>query len=224
MSDYDEVLGLEIHNLLVSKKLETPFLYQSQCLTVETKISMITDCFQDVLTNLGMDLKDPSIQDTPRRLAKMYVNELCGNLDPAKFPRCTRLPNEMAYDEIVLVRDIEVKSLCEHHFVPIDGFAHVAYLPGPVVIGLSKINRVVSYFARRPQIQERLTEQVSLALRHVLQTDDVAVILTAKHYCVKFRGVEDPCSDTTTSKIAGKFKDNTALRAELLALINQGRH
>ena len=133
--------------------------------------------------------------------------------------KCTTIENKMQYDEMVLERDISVMSSCEHHFVTIDGVAHVAYIPDKLVLGLSKMNRIVEYFARRPQVQERLTEQVYHALSFILETEDVAVVIDAEHFCVKSRGVEDSHSSTLTSKLGGKFKSEDSLRAEFMHLI-----
>lgn len=217
----DLELGMKIHELLTTKNLEHPYLegIVTQQINEEQTLNLLQKSFTDIVTNLGLDLKDPSMADTPKRLAKMYYFELCGSLGYHRFPKITKLPNTGQFDEIILIKQIEVKSLCEHHFVPISGYAHVAYIPKDWVLGLSKFNRVVDFFSRRPQIQERLTEQVAATLSYILETDDVAVIIDAEHFCVKFRGVEDPCSSTVTSKMGGRFMKD-ATRAELLSLIN----
>jgi GTP cyclohydrolase IA len=166
---------------------------------------------------LGLDLDDDSLVDTPRRVAKMYVNEIFGGLDYRNFPRLTVVENKMGCDEMVRVDNISLSSTCEHHFVTIDGVATVAYIPKSCVIGLSKINRVVAFFAQRPQIQERLTAQVLVALQTLLETEDVAVSITAAHFCVRTRGVRDANSKTTTTSLGGAFKANAETRREFLA-------
>ncbi len=168
------------------------------------------------MRTLGLDLSDDSLADTPRRIAKMYVREIFSGLDYRQFPKITVVENKMQVDEMIKIRNIELFSTCEHHFVAIDGRATVAYIPKQKVIGLSKINRIVRFFAQRPQIQERLTEQVLLALQTLLETDDVAVSISAEHYCVKARGVMDASSETTTTALGGAFKTNTDTRKEFL--------
>jgi GTP cyclohydrolase I len=170
---------------------------------------------------LGLDLEDDSLIDKPRRVAKMYVREIFWGLDWEKFPKCTKIENKMGYNEMVIERGINVQSNCEHHFVVIDGLATVAYIPKKTVLGLSKMNRIVEYFAKRPQVQERLTEQVFHAISFILETDDVAVLIDAKHYCVASRGVEDTGSQTTTSKLGGAFKNDPVTRSEFMAIANK---
>jgi GTP cyclohydrolase I len=150
----------------------------------------------------------------------MYVNEIFWGLDVEAFPKCTTVDNKMKYDEMVVERNVNVQSNCEHHFVVIDGVATVAYIPKQKVLGLSKINRIVEYFAKRPQIQERLTEQVFHALSFILETDNVAVVVDAQHYCVKSRGVEDVGSSTVTSKLGGVFKNDPSVRNEFMNIVN----
>lgn len=219
----DAVLGREVRLHLQSLGLENPVNGDQVQEPASNKVNDLTGMFEQVLDTIGLDRKDASISGTPKRLAKMYVHECFSGLNYEAFPKCTATPNDAKYDEIVLVRNIELKSMCEHHFMPFIGVAHVAYIPGAKVIGLSKLNRVVQFFGRRPQIQERLTEQVSAAFKYLLGTDDVAVIIESQHLCVKFRGVEDGCSDTVTSKMSGKFKDNVAARQELMTLITSGK-
>ena len=175
------------------------------------------------MRTLGLDINDDSLRDTPKRVAKMYVSEIFWGLDPEAFPKCTAVENKMHYDEMVVERNVIVQSNCEHHFVVIDGSATVAYIPKDKVIGLSKINRVVEYFAKRPQIQERLTEQVYHALSFILGTDDVAVVIDAQHYCVKSRGVEDTGSSTVTSKLGGVFKTDSATRQEFMQIFHNNK-
>lgn len=182
----------------------------------EQKIELITEKMTEIMNILGLDLANDSLQNTPLRVAKMYVNEIFSGLDPLNFPKMTVIENEMAYDQMVLVQDIEVLSVCEHHFQTIDGVATVAYIPCKKVIGLSKINRIVQFFARRPQVQERLTKQVADCLQYVLETEHVAVHMNAKHYCVIARGVQDRNSSTSTSDLRGHFKERPATREEFL--------
>lgn len=190
--------------------------------TNSAAIELIEERFSDIMEILGLDLDDDSLCDTPKRVAKMYVNELFWGLDPGNFPKCTVIENKMGYDEMVLERNIQVMSNCEHHFLPIEGKAHVAYIPKNKVLGLSKMNRIVEYFSRRPQVQERLAEQIYWALVYILQTEDVAVVLEGEHFCVKMRGISDPDSDTVTSKLGGAFRNEPELRAELMSLITSG--
>ena len=152
----------------------------------------------------------------------MYVNEIFWGLDYDAFPKCTTVENKMQYNEMVVERNISVQSNCEHHFVVIDGLATVAYVPKTRVLGLSKINRIVEYFSKRPQIQERLTEQIFYALQYILDTADVAVMIDAQHYCVRSRGVEDTGSSTVTSKLGGGFKTDPAARSEFLSIARGG--
>jgi GTP cyclohydrolase I len=182
----------------------------------EEKIDKIKTHFAEIMKTLGLDLSDDSLADTPKRIAKMYVNEIFGGLDEGNFPRITLIDNKMGYDQMVCVQDIEVISTCEHHFQPIDGFATVAYIPNKKVIGLSKLNRIVEFFARRPQVQERLTKQIADCLQYILETDNVAVHINAKHYCVISRGVQDTHSTTTTSDLRGDFKTLKETRTEFL--------
>jgi GTP cyclohydrolase I len=169
---------------------------------------------------MGLDLSDDSLVDTPKRVAKMYVNEIFWGLDYEAFPKCTTVDNKMKYDEMVIERNVNVQSNCEHHFVVIDGLATVGYIPKQKVLGLSKINRIVEYFSKRPQIQERLTEQIYHALQFILDTDNIAVVIDAQHYCVKSRGVEDVGSSTVTSKLGGCFKTEPSVRAEFMNIVN----
>ena len=170
---------------------------------------------EDKIT-LGLDLRDDSLMETPHRIAKMYVDEIFGGLNYANFPKISVIENKMNVEEMVKVDDISVVSTCEHHFVTIDGASRVAYIPGNKIIGLSKINRIVRFFAQRPQVQERLTQQVLVALQTLLETDDVAVTIDATHYCVKSRGVMDANSATQTTALGGQFKEDPRTRAEFL--------
>lgn len=211
----DKDLGYKVQKHLIHKGVETPLL-TINTLTSAEQITEIEKHFASIMRTLGLDLTDDSLQDTPKRVAKMYVNEFFRGLNYANFPKCTVVENKMHYDEMVLVKGIKLISNCEHHFVVIDGIADVAYIPKDKVLGLSKINRIVDFFAKRPQIQERLAEQIFAALSFILDTDDVAVRLNAVHYCVKARGVQDITSSTVTSKLGGRFKTEDALRNEFL--------
>ncbi|WP_299802514.1 GTP cyclohydrolase I FolE [uncultured Shewanella sp.] len=200
---------------LMERGLETPMLPSD--LTAEVRKDKIEHHMREVLTLMSLDLSDDSLADTPRRIAKMYVDEIFSGLDYANFPKITVIENKMGFDEMVKVNDISLTSTCEHHLVTIDGVATVAYLPRENIIGLSKINRIVRFFSQRPQVQERLTQQVLVALQALLGTQDVAVKMDAVHYCVKSRGVMDSTSSTTTTALGGKFKSNPATRAEFLS-------
>ncbi len=212
----DPVLGQQVHEHLVKMGVETPTNPNNY--DRKEKIDHIEAHFGHIMRILGLDLTDDSLIETPKRVAKMYVNEIFWGLDYEAFPKCTAVDNKMKYNEMVCERNINVQSNCEHHFVVIDGLATVAYVPKQKVLGLSKINRIVEYFSKRPQIQERLTEQIFHALQFILETEDVAVMIDAQHYCVKSRGVEDTGSSTVTSKLGGGFKTDPAARAEFYQL------
>lgn len=192
----------------------TPMIHNG--LTNEEKIEKITEKFTEIMETLGLDLDDDSLKETPHRVAKMYVNEVFSGLDAKKFPKMTVIENKMNYDQMIVVQSISCLSFCEHHFLPIDGFATVAYIPNKKVIGLSKINRVVQYFSRRPQVQERLTKQITDCLQYILGTEHVAVHINAKHYCVVMRGIEDTGSTTSTADLRGHFKSRQETREEFL--------
>ena len=211
-------LGVKINQYLKEKRVQTPTQIK---IPEGDNLKNIENSFTEIMKNIGLDLTDDSLIDTPKRMAKMFLNELFWGLKEENFPKITTVENKMNYDEMVLERDIKVCSVCEHHFVTIWGKAHVAYIPNNKVLGLSKLNRVVEYFCKRPQIQERLGEQIYYALQYVLETEDIAVVIDAEHFCVKSRGVEDIGSSTVTSKLGGKFKDIPQLRAEFLSLIRK---
>ena len=213
----DPALGQKVHEYLVSVGVETPVIDNG--LSRKEKIDKIEGHFDEIVGTLGLDLKDDSLMDTPKRVAKMYVNEIFWGLDYDAFPKATVVENKMNYNEMIVERNISVQSNCEHHFVVIDGLATVAYVPKKNVLGLSKINRIVEYFSKRPQIQERLTEQIYHALAFILDTENVAVMVDAQHYCVKSRGVEDTGSSTITSRLGGGFKAHPEVRAEFLSLL-----
>ena len=213
-------LGQKVHEHLVKMGVETPTFQTA--LDRKDKIAEIEKSFSHIMQVLGLDLEDDSLAETPKRVARMYVNEIFWGLDYEAFPKCTTVDNKMKYNEMVCERGINVKSNCEHHFVVIDGLATVAYVPKDKVLGLSKINRIVEYFSKRPQIQERLTEQIFHTLQFILDTEDVAVMIDAKHYCVSSRGVEDTSSSTITSRLGGGFKTDPAARAEFYQIARQG--
>jgi GTP cyclohydrolase I len=217
----DAELGYKIEEFLREKGVHTPSLIDPLLKKDEYKIKKIEKYFAIVMETLGLDLTDDSLMDTPKRVAKMYVNEIFWGLKPENFPKCTVIENKMGYDEMVVERDITMMSNCEHHFVTIDGKAHVAYIPKDKVLGLSKLNRIVEYFSRRPQVQERIAEQVYWALVYILGTEDVAVVIEGVHYCVKSRGVEDHSSSTITAKLGGCFRSEPEARAEFMSLIKK---
>jgi GTP cyclohydrolase I len=187
-------------------------------LTDAEKVQLITEKFADIMEILGLDLSDDSLKDTPARVAKMYVHETFQGLNPLNKPEVTLFENSYHYHEMLVERNITLHSTCEHHFVPILGVCHVAYYATGKVVGLSKLNRIVKYWAKRPQVQERLTEQIASDLKRVLHTEDVAVYVDAEHLCVKTRGVEDCGSSTVTSHYSGRFTD-PSVRAEFLGAI-----
>jgi GTP cyclohydrolase I len=208
----DPILGKTIGVHLRENDIETPFCISEQQVAARETIA---NSFTKIMQCLGLDLDDDSLKDSPFRVADMYMDEIFSGLNYDNFPKCTTVENKMGYDEMVIVTGINVSSNCEHHFVAIDGVAKIAYIPKKKVLGLSKFNRITNFFSRRPQIQERLTEQIYHALSYVLDTDDIAVEIVATHHCVKSRGVMDGSSLTTTRKLGGCFMD-TAVRAEFL--------
>ncbi len=187
-------------------------------LTDEQKIEKISTHFREIMLTLGLDLNDDSLRDSPTRIARMYVREIFEGLNPENFPKLTSIENKLDYNEMVTVKNISIISVCEHHFVTIDGLATIAYIPKNRVIGLSKINRIARFFSRRPQVQERLTKQIADCLSYALETDDVAVSIKAKHYCVIQRGVEDSASETVTSDLRGAFRDDARTRSEFVSV------
>ncbi len=207
--------ALAVRNRLIELGLETPLVDTG--LSQQQKYRRIKQLMAEVVTTLGLDLNDDSLCETPHRIAKMYVDEIFAGLDYRNFPKVTVIDNKMGVEEMVKVKQVSVTSTCEHHFVTIDGVARVAYIPAGTIIGLSKINRIVRFFAQRPQVQERLTQQVLVALQTLLGTDNVAVTITARHYCVKARGVMDANSATETTALGGAFKVNADTRAEFLS-------
>jgi len=201
-----------VRDALISQGLETPMVENH--LSDEAKRDRIENAMRDVMETLGLDLTDDSLMDTPNRIAKMYVNEIFSGLDYSKFPKITQIENKMSLNQPVQVSDISLTSTCEHHFVTIDGTASVSYIPKRTVLGLSKINRLVGFFAQRPQVQERLTQQVMVAIQALTGTEDVAVSINATHYCVKARGIRDSNSYTRTSALGGVFNTDPQMRRE----------
>ena len=215
----DPILGKEVNEYLVKCGVQTPM--NKMNLPEEFQFKQIKDSFQKIMVALGLDLRDDSLIETPKRVANMFIHEIYWGLKSENFPKCTTVDNKMDYDEMVIVKDITSMSACEHHFVTIDGKVHIAYIPNKKVLGLSKLNRVVEYLSRRPQIQERLTAQIFHALEYILGTSDIAVVVEGVHYCVKSRGVEDANSSTITSKLGLRFKENSAMRSEFMSLIHK---
>jgi len=202
---------------------ETPLRVDAFDLDDQAKIDKIAMHFQKIVETLGLDLNDDSIKGTPQRVAKMFVSEIFSGLNPENKPRVTLFENKFRYNQMLVEKNIKVHSYCEHHFVPIIGKAHVAYISDGYVIGLSKINRIVDYYAKRPQIQERLTEQIAQELKNVLKTEDVAVLIEANHMCVTMRGIKDQDSSTATSSYYGKFLERE-YRNEFLTYVYNKKH
>lgn len=203
-----------VRNTLIERGLETPMIDTG--LSADQKYQHIRHLMTEVISTLGLDLSDDSLAETPHRIAKMYVHEIFSGLDYSHFPKLSLIENKMGANEMVKIRNIDLTSTCEHHFVTIDGVAKVAYIPQDTIIGLSKINRIVRFFGQRPQVQERLTRQILVALQVLLDTKNVAVSIDATHYCVKSRGVMDSNSQTSTTALGGCFKENIHTRAEFL--------
>lgn len=191
---------------------ETPIRKDAFKLSDEEKIEIIKDDMRHIMETLGLDLTDDSLRGTPNRVAKMFVNEIFGGLDPKKKPSASTFENKYKYGEMLVEKNITLYSTCEHHFLPIVGRAHVAYISNGTVVGLSKMNRIVDYYAKRPQVQERLTIQIVKELQKILNTEDVACIIDAKHLCVNSRGIRDIESSTVTSEFGGRFKEKTVRR------------
>jgi GTP cyclohydrolase IA len=196
----------------VGASTNTPLRADAFNLSKEEKIDIIQDDVRRIMETLGLDLSDDSLKGTPNRVAKMFVKEIFAGLDPNKKPKASTFENKYKYGEMLVEKNITVYSTCEHHLLPIVGKAHVAYISNGTVVGLSKMNRIVDYFAKRPQVQERLTIQIVEELQKVLNTDDVACIIDAKHLCVNSRGIRDIESSTVTSEFGGKFKDKDTRR------------
>ena len=199
----------------ISTSVDTPMRAGAFDQNEDEKIAAIEERFAEIMDILGLDLTDDSLRGTPKRVAKMYVKEIFNGLNPANKPKMALFENKYKYNEMLVEKNISFYSNCEHHFVPIMGKAHIAYISNGTVVGLSKLNRLVDYFAKRPQVQERLTMQIAKELQKDLGTDDVAVLIDAKHLCVASRGVEDDTSSTVTAFYGGKFKDEK-VREEFL--------
>ena len=196
----------------ISSTSDTPLRTDAFVLTDDEKMDIIKDDISHIMETLGLDLKDDSLKGTPNRVAKMFVNEIFGGLNPNKKPSASTFENKYKYGEMLVEKNITVYSTCEHHLLPIVGKAHVAYISNGTVVGLSKMNRIVDYFAKRPQVQERLTIQIVQELQQVLNTEDVACVIDAKHLCVNSRGIRDAESSTVTSEFGGQFKQKETKR------------
>lgn len=209
----------EYGNNHIGSSTSTPLRPDAFQLSTDEKIDIIKDDVQHILETLGLDLNDDSLSGTPMRVAKMFVSEIFGGLDPNNKPKSSTFQNKYNYGEMLVEKNITVYSTCEHHLLPIVGKAHVAYISNGTVVGLSKMNRIVDYFAKRPQVQERLTIQIVKELQKVLNTDDVACVIDAKHLCVNSRGIRDVDSSTITSEFGGAFK-KPSVKEEFLSYIN----
>jgi len=203
----------------IGTSIETPLRRNAFDTSDEEKINLIENKFQEIMEVIGLDLSDDSLQGTPHRVAKMFVKEIFYGLNPQNKPKISVFDNKFKYGEMLVEKNINMNSTCEHHFLPIIGKAHVAYISNGEVIGLSKINRIVDYYARRPQVQERLTVQIANELKSILNTNDVAIVIDAKHMCVSSRGIKDESSSTVTAEYSGKFKD-PATRDEFLKYLD----
>ncbi|MCK5442519.1 MAG: GTP cyclohydrolase I FolE [Maribacter sp.] len=209
----------EMGNDHVSSSEDTPMREDAFVLNDDEKIERIKANIREIMLTLGLDLDDDSLHGTPNRVAKMFVKEIFGGLHPKRKPKSSTFKNKYKYGEMLVEKNITLYSTCEHHLLPIVGTAHVAYISNGTVVGLSKMNRIVDYYAKRPQVQERLTIQIVRELQKVLDTDDVACVIDAKHLCVNSRGIRDIESSTVTAEYGGKFKDE-AVRREFLDYIN----
>lgn len=215
----DVELGGKIATHLKGLGVETPFKESIQSFQPSDLLyDYLVQRFEEILCAFDLDMADDSLEKTPERVAKMYIEEAFKGLNYANFPTCTTIENKMKVDEMIIVRGISVQSMCEHHLVAFTGNASIGYIPKTKLLGLSKFNRVVDFFSRRPQVQERLTEQVYHALSYILETADVAVVIECAHHCVKLRGVKDVNSETVTSKMGGRFLSKPEARAEFLTL------
>lgn len=213
---YDAELGRQVQQHLVNLGVETPMNGGR-----EHNIAAVADHFKVIMEKIGCDMNDDSMRDSPHRVASMFMDELFTGMDYDNFPKCTVFDNKMNFNSMVVQKNIIVKSVCEHHFQTIYGKCHVAYIPTGDVVGLSKLNRVVNFFGRRPQVQERLTEQVFRALQFILKTEEVAVYMECDHFCVKARGVEDVNSSMVTSRLGGSFFSDEKTRAEFISIANR---
>ena len=209
----------ELENDHISTSEETPLRKDAFVLSDDEKIERIRTSVREIMLTLGLDLEDDSLKGTPNRVAKMFVNEIFGGLHPDRKPKSSTFSNKYKYGEMLVEKNITLYSTCEHHLLPIVGKAHVAYISNGTVVGLSKMNRVVDYYAKRPQVQERLNIQIVRELQKVLNTEDVACVIDAKHLCVNSRGIRDIESSTVTAEYGGKFKEE-AVRREFLDYLN----
>ncbi len=210
----------EIGDDHISTGLETPMKKDAFDMSDTEKKERIAQLFAEIMDTMGLDLTDDSLKGTPERVAKMYIDEIYSGLNPKNKPKIALFENKYKYQQMLVEKDISFYSNCEHHFVPIIGKAHVAYISSGKVIGLSKLNRIVQYYAKRPQVQERLTNQIASELKEVLQTEDVAVIIDAKHLCVSSRGIKDDTSSTVTCYYGGRFNTPSKI-AELQNYLNK---
>lgn len=206
----NEVSTAEIYEIEgdehIMTSIETPMTANAFDLSEEAKMEIIEKHFTEIMNTLGLDLNDDSLKGTPHRVAKMFVKEIFNGLDPKNKPKMSVFANKFHYNKMLIEQDISFNSTCEHHFLPIVGKAHVAYISSGKVIGLSKLNRIVDYFARRPQVQERMTKQIHEELKAVLDTDSVMIVINAEHLCVSSRGIQDRTSSTTTVEYSGAFE------------------
>ncbi len=215
--DLAEIIAMGDHHVATSA--DTPLRDDAFVLSDDQKIRIIEDHFEQIMGTLGLDLTDDSLSGTPHRVAKMFVREIFQGLNPETKPNAKVFENKFQYGEMLVEKNISLHTTCEHHFLPIVGRAHVAYVSTGTVIGLSKINRIVDYYARRPQVQERLTMQIAEEIKIALNTEDVAVVIDAKHFCVAARGIQDTHSTTVTAEFSGRFKDD-AMRKEFLHYVS----
>jgi|SRR6185437_3015742 len=213
-TDTIDVIG----NEHIATSADTPLREDAFEIGDEAKIELIEKHFRDIMHVIGLDLNDDSLNGTPHRVAKMFIKEIFSGLNPANKPEIKLFENKYQYKEMLIEKNITLYSYCEHHFVPIIGKAHVAYISNGQVIGLSKINRLVQYYSRRPQVQERLTNQIAEGLKEALQSEDIAIVIDAAHLCVASRGIKDTNSSTVTSYYSGKFKEQKT-QTEFLSLI-----
>jgi GTP cyclohydrolase I len=213
---YDAELGRQVQQHLVDLGVETPMNGGR-----EHNTEAVASHFKVIMEKIGCDMDDDSMKDSPHRVASMFMDELFTGMNYDNFPKCTVFDNKMNFNSMVVQKNIIVKSVCEHHFQTIYGKCHVAYIPTGDVVGLSKLNRVVNFFGRRPQVQERLTEQVFRALQFILKTEEVAVYMECDHFCVKARGVEDVNSSMVTSRLGGAFFSDEKTRAEFISIANR---
>ncbi len=213
-NDYDEMGDDHI-----ASSIETPLREGAFDISDDEKIEKIQAHFGEIMDILGMDMTDDSLKDTPKRVAKMFVSEIFGGLNPDKKPKMSTFDNKYRYNQMLVEKDITVYSTCEHHFLPIVGRAHIGYISNGRIIGLSKMNRIVDYFSRRPQVQERLTVQIVKTMQEALGTKDVACVIEAKHLCVNSRGIRDIESSTVTAELGGRFKHDASTRKEFLHYI-----